>query len=97
MPAVGTFRVCAPGRPPFAEAVVEGVAEAVALPSVLVTMLGSLIEAWPRQISTHPPVATRLLGPRTTRSAAPRVGIACRSRWSRSQSSNEHWSSSPTA
>lgn len=66
MPAVGTFRVCAPGRPPFAAAVAEGVAEAVALPSVLVTMLGSLIEAWPRQIYTQPLVTTRFLGQRTT-------------------------------
>ena len=53
MPAVGTFRVCEPGRLPLTEAVGEAVAEAIALPSVLVTMLGSLIEAWPRQISKH--------------------------------------------
>lgn len=66
MPAVGTFRVCEPGRLPLTEAVGEAVAEAIALPSVLVTMLGSLIEAWPRQIYTQPLVTTRFLGQRTT-------------------------------
>lgn len=66
MPAVGTFRVCEPGRLPLTEAVGEAVGEAIALPSVLVTMLGSLIEAWPRQIYTQPLVTTRFLGQRTT-------------------------------
>jgi cytochrome P450 len=62
MPSVGTFRVCEPGRFPFEDAL----AEAITLPSVLVTMLRSLIEAWPKQIYTQPLVTTRFLGQRTT-------------------------------
>jgi len=41
MTSAGTFRVCEPGRFPIWEAF----AEAIALPSVLATMLRSLIEA----------------------------------------------------
>jgi cytochrome P450 len=62
MPAVGRFRVCEPGKAPLAEAL----AEVGSLPSVLATMLRSLIEAWPQQIYTQPLVTTRFLGRRTT-------------------------------
>lgn len=62
MSSAGTFRVCETGDPPLREAL----AEAVALPSVLTTMLRSLIEAWPDEVYTRPLVTTRFLGQRTT-------------------------------
>ncbi len=62
MAAVGRFRVCEPGT----ISVADGLAEAIALPSVLATMLRSLIEAWPGQVYTQPLVTTRFLGRRTT-------------------------------
>ncbi|WP_375454391.1 cytochrome P450 [uncultured Methylobacterium sp.] len=68
MTSVGTFRVCEPGRIPFREAI----AEAVALPSVLATMLRSLIEAWPDDVYAKPLVTTRFLGRRTTYVCDPR-------------------------
>jgi len=68
MPFVGTFRVCEPGGFPLQEAI----AEAVALPSVLATMVRSMIEAWPDDVYTQPLVTTRFLGRRTTYVCAPR-------------------------
>ncbi|MEG9527766.1 MAG: cytochrome P450 [Hyphomicrobiales bacterium] len=67
MPAVGRFRVCEPGQTPLGEAL----AEVMLLPSVLATMLRSLIEAWPQQIYTQPLVTTRFLGRRTTYVCSP--------------------------
>lgn len=67
MSSAGTFRVCEAGGPPLQEAL----AEAVALPSVLATMLRSLIEAWPDEVYTRPLVTTRFLGQRTTYVCAP--------------------------
>lgn len=69
MPSVGTFRVCEPDRLPLQEAL----AEAVALPSVLATMLRSLIEAWPEHVYRQPLVTTRFLGRRTTYVCDPRL------------------------
>jgi cytochrome P450 len=68
MTSVGTFRVCEPGGIPFREAF----AEAIALPSVLATMLRSLIEAWPDDVYSQPLVTTRFLGSRTTYVCDPR-------------------------
>lgn len=62
MSSVGRFRVCEPGGVPLRDAV----AEALALPSVLATMLRSLIEAWPEQVYAQPLVTARFLGQRTT-------------------------------
>ncbi|MCP2078857.1 UNVERIFIED_ORG: cytochrome P450 [Methylorubrum zatmanii] len=67
MSSAGTFRICEAGGPPLQEAL----AEAVALPSVLATMLRSLIEAWPDEVYTRPLVTTRFLGQRTTYVCAP--------------------------
>jgi len=68
MTSVGTFRVCEPGGIPFREAF----GEAIALPSVLATMLRSLIEAWPDDVYSQPLVTTRFLGSRTTYVCDPR-------------------------
>ncbi|AWN36172.1 cytochrome P450 [Methylobacterium radiodurans] len=62
MPYAGTFRVCQPGGLSYRDAL----AEAVALPALLATMLRSLIEAWPEQVYRQPLVTTRFLGQRTT-------------------------------
>ncbi len=62
MPFVETFRICEPGKAPFRDAM----ADAVALPSLLATMLRNLIEAWPPEVYDRPLVTTRFLGQRTT-------------------------------
>lgn len=69
MASVGTFRVCEPGQ----SSLRETLAEAVALPSVLATMVHSLIEAWPAPVYTQPVVTTRFLGTRTTYVCDPRL------------------------
>ncbi len=68
MTSVGTFRVCKSVRFPIREAF----AEAIALPSVLTTMLRSLIETWPDAVYEQPLVTTRFLGRRTTYVCDPR-------------------------
>lgn len=68
MSFIGKFRVCEPGGLPLQEVI----AEAIALPSVLATMVRSMIEAWPNDVYTRPLVTTRFLGKRTIYVCEPR-------------------------